>query len=67
MKSQSITEIFYNGEIYEIALIDGPNIDDVLIAEAQVQARMISTGEKDASRRVDRAMRDYLVRLGVER
>jgi hypothetical protein len=67
MRSQAITEILYDGEIYEISLIDGPNIDDVIITEARVQARMISTGEKDPSRRVERSMRDYLVRLGVER
>jgi hypothetical protein len=51
-----------------VSLIQNPLIDDVLITEARLQATDIEEGNiSNADHRVDRDVRDYLIRLGVER
>ena len=57
-----------DGKPLLISLIQNPLIDDVLVTEARLQATTIEEGGADDSeRRVDRSVRDYLIRLGVER
>lgn len=50
-----------------VKLINNPTIEDVLSAEARVQATSIERGTIDPDRRVSRELRDFLIRLGVER
>jgi hypothetical protein len=57
-----------DGTLMEVVLIENPIIDDVLIAEAKVQAYFVYNNQEPASdRRVERTIRDYLIRLGVAR
>lgn len=57
-----------DGTAVEVTLIENPLIDDVLIAEAKVQAYLTYTGsDPEPGRRVDRNLRDFLIRLGVSR
>lgn len=51
--------------IYKV--ISNPLIDDVVIAEMRILASEIENGPTDPDRRVDRGIRDFLIRLGVER
>ena len=51
-----------------VSLIQNPLIDDVLITEARLQATDIEEGNSaNPDRRVGRDVRDFLIRLGVER
>jgi hypothetical protein len=50
-----------------IKLINNPTIDDVVVTEARVYATSIERGNVDPNRRVSRGLRDFLIRLGVER
>lgn len=61
------SKIVINGRSYSIKLINNPTIDDVLETEARIYATERAAGEVDETRSVPRTMRDYLVRLGVER
>jgi len=49
-----------------IKLINNPTIDDVINTEARVQASSIESGKELTDRRVQRSLRDYLIRLGIE-
>lgn len=50
-----------------VRLINNPTIDDIINIEARVQAASIENGRDNSGRRVERALRDYLIRIGVER
>lgn len=56
-----------NGRPVIIRLINNPIIDDVVVTEMRVQATAIESGTVDPDRRVDRSIRDFLIRLGVEK
>ena len=58
-----------DGKPLLVSLIQNPLIDDVLITEARLQATAVEEGTAaDATdHRVERAVRDFLIRLGVER
>lgn len=55
-----------NGQLTTIKLIDGLLIDDVLNAEARIQAHSLLTKADQSERRVSRGIREYLIRTGVE-
>lgn len=59
--------ILTNGRSYTLTLIENPTVDDVVVSEMKVQAQHIAEGADVSNRRVVRAIRDFLVRLGVER
>ena len=61
------TRVIVDGRPMIVGIIQNPVIDDVVIAEAQVQASLIVSKQDGAGRRVDRTLRDFLIRLGVER
>lgn len=69
MSEQTVinTPVTIDGAPYTIRLVNNPTIDDVLIGEALAQATSIWRGDDLSTHRVERAMRDYLIRLGVER
>ena len=50
-------------------LINNPTIDDVVVSEARRQATIIESGplDDDAEHRVPRDIRDFLIRLGVDK
>lgn len=51
-----------------VSLIQNPLIDDVLVTEARLQATDIEeNATSNPDRRVGRDVRDFLIRLGVER
>lgn len=57
-----------DGQPVLISFLDNIVIDDVLITEARIQALAIQNQDGSAdNRRVSRDIRDYLIRLGVER
>lgn len=66
-RQTATSDIYVDGKTYKVSVIENPNVDDVLITEAQIHARAVSTGESVADRRVERSLRDYLVRFGVGR
>lgn len=65
-RQELVTKITIDGRPYTMRLLTHPLIDDVLITEAKISAFEIENGP-GADRRVDRAIRDYLLRIGVER
>ena len=67
MAREQSTEFWYEGKAYDISFISLPNIDDLVITEAQVYVAALTSGAVDSTRRVDRTTRDYLVRYGVSR
>lgn len=60
------TKMVIDGRPYTIRLISHPTIEDVLVTEAKIAAFEIENGPGE-ERRVERPIRDYLIRLGVER
>jgi hypothetical protein len=67
MRSSFVKTIYSNGIPMEVSIVEEANIDDIVIAEAKIQAFGIGTGTLDNTRRVDVGVRDLLVRFGVER
>lgn len=69
MSDRQVTEsrLIIDGRPVVIKLISNPLIDDVVITEAIIKASEIENGTFNATRRVDRGVRDFLIRLGVER
>lgn len=65
-RQQVVTSLVVGGRPYTMRLLSHPVIDDILITEARITAFEIENG-KGPDRRVDRDIRDYLIRLGVER
>jgi hypothetical protein len=61
------TRYIVDGKPVLIKLINNPTIEDVMNTEARVQATMIERGNIDPDRRVSRELRDFLIRLGVEK
>lgn len=61
--------VIVGGRPLLISLIDNPLIDDVLITEARIQAASIAFQDDSlvVGRHVSRDIRDFLIRLGVER
>jgi hypothetical protein len=56
-----------DGKLVEATIITSPNIDDIVITEAKVQAYNIWKGNEDPDRRTGREVRDILLRFGVQR
>lgn len=66
-RNQITKRYVINGKPVIISLINNPVIDDILVTEARIQASYVQTGNVDPNRRVDRGLRDFLIRLGVQR
>lgn len=69
MSSRNEIETRYtvDGRPVIVKLINNPVIDDILNTEARVYASSLETGQDLTGRRVDRQLRDFLIRIGVER
>lgn len=53
---------------YQVSLIENPIIDDVVITEMRIQAAAIEGRQSLVlDRKVSRDIRDFLIRLGVDR
>lgn len=66
-RQESEGRLIVNGRPVIYKVISNPLIDDVVITEAKILASEIENGPLDEDRRVDRGVRDFLIRLGVER
>jgi hypothetical protein len=62
------SQLVVNGIPTEFTLIQNPTIEDVLIGEARVQATSIETNNPAlvAGRVVPRAIRNFLIMIGIE-
>jgi hypothetical protein len=67
VRQEVLSKVSIDGKPYTVKLIQNPTIDDVLISEAQIYAGSLSSGISSEDHRVDRSVRDYLIRLSVER
>jgi SRSO17 transposase len=56
-----------NGLMLRATVLEFPTIDDVVVTEAQITAYGIASQTPQSDRRVDREIRDFLVRFGVAR
>ena len=63
------SRMIVDGKPLLINLIRGPTIDDVVAAEAQLYAASLDSGNAflTTGRAVPLNIKDYLIRLGVER
>lgn len=61
------TRLVVDGQPLILNLISHPTIDDVVVTEMRIRAHEIMSKRADPDRRVSRDIRDYLIRLGVER
>lgn len=61
------TKVALNGRPYTVFVVDYPTIDDVIVVEMKLHAAEIINNEVNEGYRVDRDVRDVLIRLGVER
>lgn len=66
-RHESGGRMIVDGRPVIVNLITNPLIDDVIIVEARILASEIENGPLNDNRRVDRGVRDFLIRLGVER
>lgn len=64
-----MTRMVVEGRPVLVGVIQNPTIDDVVVTEARIHAASVDRVDPSLveGRRVDRRLRDYLVRLGVER
>ena len=61
------SRLIVDGSPIQVSLINTPTIEDVLVAEAQVQASIVQSETFNVGgRRVDRRIREFLIRNGVE-
>ncbi len=65
-RQESSIRLIVDGKPVIYRVLSSPVIDDVVISEAKIQAFQIEHGSL-GERRVDRSLRDFLIRLGVER
>jgi len=66
-RQESEVRLIVDGRPVIYKVISNPLIDDVLINEMRMTASEIENGPLDDGRRVERGVRDFLIRLGVER
>jgi hypothetical protein len=67
VRIENIDKVEVNGVPYTVTFIDSPTIDDVVVTESRIYAAEIMNSSTPMDRRVDRDVRDILIRLGVER
>ncbi len=65
-RQESEIRLIVDGRPVVYRVLSNPLIDDVVISEAKIQAFEIENGST-GDRRVARGVRDFLIRLGVER
>jgi hypothetical protein len=61
------TQVTMDGKPYTILLIDNPTIDDVMVVEMKLKAAEYLTNTPQPDRKVEKDVRDALIRLGVDR
>lgn len=65
-RTNALTKVSIDGQRYSVFIVDNPTIDDVMVVEMQLYAAELANGVS-TDRRVDRGVRDLLIKLGVER
>jgi hypothetical protein len=61
------SKVSIDGKPYTILLVDNPTIDDVVVVEMKLRAAEMMNSQEDPERRVEKDVRDALIRLGVDR
>ena len=62
------TRLVVDGKPVLVRLVSNPTVDDVVVTEMRLHAAGLANGtELDEEHRVERGIRDFLIRLGVER
>lgn len=65
---QDVSErVVVNGVPFIVTLISNPTIDDVVVTEARLHAATLEGYSVPENRKVEREIKDFLVRLGVDR
>jgi hypothetical protein len=66
-RKEILSRFVVSGELSTVRFIESPSMDDLVSAEARLQADSMDRSYSLTDHRVDRTLRDYFVRLGVER
>jgi hypothetical protein len=61
------TKTIIDGRPYTVTFIHNPTIEDVVVSEMKLAAAEVMGLTTSDDRRVGRAIRDFLIRLGVDR
>lgn len=61
------TKATLDGKPYTVFVVDNPTIDDVVVVEMKLRAAELMNGVTNEGYRVEKDIRDVLIRLGVER
>jgi rRNA-processing protein FCF1 len=64
----AVTRTFESdGKTSNVTILDDPNIDDLVVAQAEIQAYVVATSDTSAVERVSRGVREIFLRFGVQR
>ncbi len=67
LRTETTGHFIIDGTPAQVRLIENPMIDDIVVAEAMLQATAVDRNTDLSSHYVERAIRDFLIRIGVER
>lgn len=67
IRTNLITKANVDGRPYTILLVDNPTIEDVLVIEMKLRAAELMNQTADDTRKVEKDVRDALIRLGIDR
>lgn len=66
-RTSVVTKANVDGRPYTVLLIDNPTIEDVMVVEMKLRAAELMNQSTDETRRVEKDVRDALIRLGIDR
>lgn len=66
-RTNAATKVMLGGKPHTVFVVDYPTIDDVLVVEMKLRASELMSEPLPDGYRVDRDIRDVLIRIGVER
>lgn len=66
-RTAQITKANVDGRPYTVLLIDNPTIDDVMVVEMKLRASELMAETPNPDRKVEKDVRDALIRLGIDR
>lgn len=67
IRAKAESKVVIDGKPYIVSIIDNPTIEDVVETEARIYAAEVMNNTPREDRRVERPIRDFLIRLGVDR
>lgn len=60
-----VTKLNVDGQPYSLFFLTNPTIEDILALEMRFYASEVQRGSIDSERRIDRGIRDFLIKFGV--